>query len=176
PKQLSEVVEAVGRYPEEAYHFLREGLNYAVERTHGPPSAAHLTVSQYMAEHCIDLTELIERLEEGKVEPDVLAAIEATGGFEKLNRHVSGQELCWALRDLALKRWGPLAALVLRGWNISETIDFGRIVFALIEHDLMQKQTHDRLDDFDRVYDFTEALTHSFRIGEDSRDGPHHGQ
>jgi len=171
-KPLQKVVEAVGRYPEEAYHFVREGLDHAVERVHGPSTAAQLVVSRYLAEHCIDLTELIERLEEGKVEPEVVAAIEAVGGYDKLNRHVSGQELCWALRDLALERWGSLATLVLRRWNIVQTIDFGRIVFALIEHDLMQREPHDRLEDFDRVYDFAEALANSFRIGDEHREPP----
>ena len=61
-----------------------------------------------------------------------------------------------------------MATLVLRSWNITTTLDFGRIVFDLIQHDFMQKQPHDRLADFDGVYDFEEALTRSFRIGEQS--------
>ena len=169
PKPLHEVVEAVGRYPEEAYHFVREGLTQAVERVHGPPSAAHLAVGQYLADQCIDLAELFERLEAGEVDPELVAAIDAAGGYEKLNRHVSGQELCWALRDLALERWGPLAAVVLGRWSIAQTVDFGRIVFALIEHDLMQREPHDRLEDFEGVYDFAEALTNSFRIGDEEQ-------
>ena len=165
---LQGVVETVGRYPEEAYHFVREGLDYAVEQVHGPPSPGLRRVCEYLAAHHIDLAELYERLDEGRVDPGVQAAIEAAGGCEKLNRHVSGQEFCWAVRDLALQRWGLLATLVLRGWNITSTLDFGRIVFALIQHDFMQKQPHDQLEDFDGVYDFEEALSGSFRIGEES--------
>jgi len=166
-KSLREVVAAVGRYPEEAYHFVREGLNAAVEREHGPPSPAYLAVSQYIADQQIDLTELFERLEAGTVEPEVVAAIEAAGGYAQLNRHVSGPQLCWALRELALQRWGPMAVQVLRGWSITETLDFGRIVFGLIEHELMQREPHDRLEDFGGVYDFNEALAKAFRIGQD---------
>ena len=161
---IREVVAEVGRYPEEAFQFVREGLSAAVERVHGPPSQEILRVSQYMAEEQIDLEGLRERISRGAVDPGVLQAIEAAGGFDKLNRHVSGQDLCWAMRDLALERWGMLARVVLRSWNIHQTLDFGRIVFAMIEHDLMQKQPDDRLDDFEAVYDFDKDLDETIRL------------
>lgn len=74
-------------------------------------------------------------------------------------RHVSGQQLCWALRDLALETWGPLAALVLRRWNIRTTRDFGEMVFLLIELGLLGKQESDRIEDFDHVFDLDDALS-----------------
>jgi uncharacterized repeat protein (TIGR04138 family) len=168
PKSLAEIACAVGRYPEEAYHFVREGLSFAVEHVHGPPTPELLRVSKYLVDHDIDLAELSELLEEGNIDPHLAQAIEAAGGVEKLDRHVSGQELCWALRDLALKRWGLMAEAVLRGWGIKETLDFGRIVFAMIDHDFMQRRPDDRLEDFDRIYSFREALTGGFRFGSGS--------
>ncbi|HUU83298.1 MAG TPA: hypothetical protein VM243_07325, partial [Phycisphaerae bacterium] len=57
-------------------------------------------------------------------------------------------------------------------WNITSTLDFGHIVFALIQHDFMQRQPDDQLDDFDRVYDFEEAITGSFRVGEQHPETP----
>ena len=171
-KTLADVARAVGRYPEEAYQFVREGLNFAVEHVHGPPTPELLRITKYLADHEIDLAELFEQIEEGKADPKLVRAVEAAGGYEKLNRHVSGQELCWSLRDLALEHWGLMAQAVLRSWNIRETLDFGKIVFALIEHDLMQRQPDDRLEDFDQVYAVSEALSGSFRIsGEEAADG-----
>jgi uncharacterized repeat protein (TIGR04138 family) len=171
-KTLADVARAVGRYPEEAYQFVREGLNCAVEHVHGPPTPELLKITKYLADHEIDLAELFEQIEEGKADPKLVRAVEAAGGYEKLNRHVSGQELCWSLRDLALERWGLMAQAVLRSWNIRETLDFGKIVFALIEHELMQRQPDDRLEDFDQVYAFSEALSGPFRIsGEGAGDG-----
>ena len=167
-RSLKGVVDSVGRYPEEAYHFVREGLDHAVEQIHGPPAPGLQRVAEYLATQQIDLAELFERLETGSLDPALRQAIETAGGYDKLNRHVSGQELCWAIRDLAMQRWGLLATLVLGNWNITKTLDFGRIVFALIHNDLMQKQPHDRLEDFGGVYDFEEALTASFRIGEEN--------
>jgi len=48
------VVKAVDRYPEEAYHFVREGLDYAVEQVHGPPSPALRRICEYLAAHQIE--------------------------------------------------------------------------------------------------------------------------
>ncbi len=57
-----------------------------------------------------------------------------------------------------------LSRLVLAGWSINSTGDFGAIVFGFIDFDLMQKQEEDRVEDFDEVYDFHEAFEESFRI------------
>lgn len=73
-------------------------------------------------------------------------------------RHVSGRQLCLALRDLSLQTWGPLAHTVLRNWSIRRTRDFGEMVFFLIRLELMGAQPSDRVEDFDNVYDFDEAF------------------
>jgi len=73
-------------------------------------------------------------------------------------RHVTGSQLCLAMRDLALDRWGRLARTVLGRWNIHATVDFGNMVYLLIEQDFMKKTDEDSLDDFRDVYDFSEAF------------------
>jgi uncharacterized repeat protein (TIGR04138 family) len=82
-----------------------------------------------------------------------------------VSRHVSGQQLCEGLRDFALAQWGLLARAVLRRWNVTSTLDFGRIVFALIDAGQMQKTDEDTLDDFRSVYDFRTAFESGYRIG-----------
>lgn len=79
-------------------------------------------------------------------------------GTESTACHVSGQELCLALREQALERWGMLARTVLNHWNIRGTIDFGNMVYLLIQHKFMRKTDTDSLEDFRDVYDFDEAL------------------
>ncbi|MCH2144407.1 MAG: hypothetical protein MK082_04585 [Phycisphaerales bacterium] len=74
-------------------------------------------------------------------------------------RHIRGQEFCLGLRDLAIDRWGLMAPAVLRNWNIHRTLDFGRIVFAMIDAGLMSKTDEDSLDDFRGVYEFDEAFS-----------------
>jgi uncharacterized repeat protein (TIGR04138 family) len=79
-------------------------------------------------------------------------------------RHVTGQELCWGLRNFALQRWGLLAPAVLGKWNIETTLDFGRIVFSLVEHGLLAVTPQDTLEDFRGVYDFKSAFGISYRM------------
>ena len=74
------------------------------------------------------------------------------------SRHVSGQDLCLALRDYAILRYGMLSRIVLARWNIHATEDFGRIVFAMVDAGLMRKTDEDTLEDFQGVYDFDEEF------------------
>jgi uncharacterized repeat protein (TIGR04138 family) len=79
-------------------------------------------------------------------------------------RHVTGRELAEGLREVATHKWGRLARTVLERWHITATLDFGRIVFALIEAGLLAKSDEDALDDFRDVYDFGEAFESRYRI------------
>jgi uncharacterized repeat protein (TIGR04138 family) len=84
----------------------------------------------------------------------------------KACRHISGQQLCEGLREFALAHWGMLAPLVLRRWNIRRTVDFGRIVFTLVDHGQMAKTQDDTLDDFRDLYDFAKAFGAEYRLDE----------
>ena len=79
-------------------------------------------------------------------------------GVEPGPRHVTGQQLCEALRDLAMQRYGLLARTVLARWNIRATVDFGNMVYLMIDHGFMRKTEEDSLEDFRDVYDFDEAF------------------
>ena len=68
--------------------------------------------------------------------------------------HVTGQLLCEGLRQLAMKKWGRLAKLVLETGGITKTNDFGQIVWLLIENKWMSAQPSDSIEDFDNIYDF----------------------
>ena len=81
-----------------------------------------------------------------------------------VSRHVGGKDLCEGLRELALQKWGLLAGTVLKRWNVSRTLDFGRMVFALVDSGHMQKTDDDTLDDFRDVYDFKNAFDSGYRI------------
>jgi uncharacterized repeat protein (TIGR04138 family) len=91
----------------------------------------------------------------------VLAALEFAQTRLPARRHLSGGELAWACRDFALEQFGLLARTVLGHWGINATGDLGRIVFTLIDVGLLARQPTDRIEDFDRVYDFAEV----FRAG-----------
>jgi len=88
----------------------------------------------------------------------VLAALEFAQTRLPARRHLSGVELAWACRDFALEQFGMLANSVLTHWGIQTTDDFGQIVFMLIDVGLLAQQPTDRLEDFERVYDFAEVF------------------
>ncbi len=79
-------------------------------------------------------------------------------------QHVSGQTLCDGLRQMALRKWGRLAKLVLNNWNIQSTRDFGEIVYLLINHKWMSAQPTDTIEDFNDVFDFQEVFKDKFRF------------
>ena len=111
--------------------------------------------------------------EDGRYPPEAYAflheglirAVEAVHGEDipAAGRHVTGRELCTALRDLALEKWGMLAPTVLKRWNIRGTIDFGNMVYLLVDSGHWGKRPEDSLEDFRDVYDFQTA----FDVGEE---------
>jgi uncharacterized repeat protein (TIGR04138 family) len=123
------------RYPLEAYIFVFEALHHAQEVLHlGCESPSEPG---------------------GEVKVDDEAAPQ---------RHVTGQELCEAIRQFALEQYGYMAKLVLGNWGMRSTRDFGEIVFNLIRIGKMRKTPEDRREDFDDVYDFEQAFCRQFRI------------
>ena len=80
------------------------------------------------------------------------------GEGESGQTHVTGRQMCEAMRDEAIERWGLLARPVLERWNIHATIDFGNMVYLLIRHSFMRKTEEDSVEDFRDVYDFTETF------------------
>jgi len=108
-------------------------------------------------------------LEDGRYPPEAYAFLhegltravkevhgpDATIGAQK---HVSGRKLCYALRDLAVERWGQLARTVLAKWNIHATVDFGNMVFVLVNANFMRATEEDSVEDFRDVYDFDDAF------------------
>ena len=118
----------------------------------------------------IEAAERFERVirEDGRYPPEAYEFLHQ--GLERATRarhgaelgsphhHVTGQELCEALREVALDRWGLMAPAVLRKWNIRNTRDFGEMVFLLVGIGLMGAQESDRIEDFDDVFDLRTAF------------------
>lgn len=132
------------RYKFEAYAFVFDALRYAHEKL-------GLGIS----------------LEEGSGPEPIPPGVEIKSveeATELPERHVSGQELCHAMRLLALEQFGYMAKCVLNSWGVYSTGDFGEIVFNLIKIGQMKKTDGDKREDFNDVFDFDEGLTESFRI------------
>ena len=131
---IAKLLDRDDRYPFDAYLFVFEALRFG-QKNLGMGA-------EYLAE---DYEPELD--EEGEPE-----------------RHVSGQELCEAMRQYAHQQYGYLAKSVLNHWKIYSTSDFGELVFNLIEIEQMRKTPNDRREDFDNVFDFDEGFQHNFQF------------
>ncbi len=127
------------RFPPAAYRFVTEALEYA---------QSNLGMGQAKPTEPTPFDEEAEGEERPKVG----------------DRHLTGQELCEAIRHYAMEQFGYMAKCVLNNWGIHETGDFGEIVFNLIRIGQMCKTPDDRREDFDNVFDFNEDLHGQFKI------------
>ena len=57
-----------------------------------------------------------------------------------------------------------MAKTVLNSWGLKSTGDFGEVVYNMIENELMKKSDTDRREDFDKVFDFDQAMRQQFDI------------
>lgn len=108
---------------------------------------------------------LVEKicLQDKRYKPDayefLLQGLDFTQKKLKKTAHVTGVQLAHGLRDYAINQYGALAGSVLAYWGISQTQDFGNIVFNMIEKKLLSKTKEDSLLDFNAVYDFKVAFS-----------------
>ena len=90
-----------------------------------------------------------------------LAALHFTVAALPEPRHVTGPELLAGIRQYALDQFGGLAQTVLEHWGLRATEDFGHIVFALVDAQVLSKTEQDTLGDFRGRYQFHEAFAPS---------------
>jgi uncharacterized repeat protein (TIGR04138 family) len=89
-----------------------------------------------------------------------LAGREQSEGPE---RHVTGQELLAGMRAHAIEQFGPLAGAVWRAGGIRDTLDWGRIVFLLVEEGMLNRQETDSIEDFRSGFDFDAAFVRAYQ-------------
>ncbi len=136
---IAKLLKEDRRYKLEAYALVFEALNFA-----------HQDLAMGSAKKSARPIEREPEEQEGQEGPP--------------ERHLSGQQLCEAIRRYALEQYGLMAETVLRNWGVTTTGDFGEIVFNLIRVGQMRKTKDDKREDFNDVYDFRTALRKDYRI------------
>jgi uncharacterized repeat protein (TIGR04138 family) len=151
-QRIRKLLKEDRRYKPDAYQFVQEALGYAQNTLE--MGAAQPTVSEASSTD--------ESPPEMDAETESLAGTDVvSAGVE---RHLTGQQLCEAIRQFALEQYGLMAKVVLNRWGIRTTSDFGDIVYNLISVGCMKKSKHDRREDFNDVYDFETAFSKGFQI------------
>ena len=84
----------------------------------------------------------------------ILASLEYTLSNLNERRHLTGGELSKGIAEYAREQYGYLAKTVLNNWGLHYTLDYGEIVYLLINSGLMNKTEEDKLEDFADAYDF----------------------
>lgn len=77
-------------------------------------------------------------------------------------RHVSGGELLQGMRFYALELFGPLAAQVWRSWGVHSTLDWGHMVFRMVDEQKLARNESDTIEDFRDGFDFDEAFVEGY--------------
>lgn len=91
----------------------------------------------------------------------------ALAGKEKAegaSKHVTGQEVLAGMQAHAKQLFGPLASAVWRSWGVREPLDWGRIVFLLVDNGLLNRQESDTLEDFECQMDFDDIFVRQYRV------------
>ena len=78
-------------------------------------------------------------------------------------RHITGQELLNGIREYALAIYGPMSVTVLEEWGVKSCEDFGKMVFLMVDNNLLRKTEQDTVEDFKKGYTFEEAFQQPFR-------------
>ena len=134
---LMDLVAQDPRYPIEAYFFVRESLTYAAD-------AMELGICPDPEEEGLTSEQALEQ--------------------SRRERHLTGQQLCEAIREFAINQFGYMAKVVLKSWNVTQTQCFGDIVYNMIRAGIMKKSSNDRREHFDDVFCFDEAFEQEFEI------------
>lgn len=149
-ESIAELLRRDARYRFDAYVFVFESLRYAQE-TLGLGTKQRSDA---------------EAAAEGAASPKDPKGPKDLGAAEseEPERHLTGQELCEAIRLYALEQYGYMAKSVLNYWGVKCTDDFGEMVFNLINIGQMKKTPQDRREDFHDVFDFDAGLKNNFDI------------
>ena len=154
---IAELLRQDKRYKLEAYAFVFEALNYAHEVLGmGKQTPGETQETPRRGKSTRPGKSSGRKPPAGQPEP--------TEDEENAERHLTGQELCEAIRVYALDQFGYMAKCVLNSWGVQKTSDFGEFVFNQISIGQMRKTSKDRREDFDNVFDFEAGLRQSFQI------------
>lgn len=141
---LAELLRRDKRYHFDSYVFVFDALKYGQEKMNLGSAQPSAPGEAFDSESLSEGYEPAEAAGDEAFDPD----------DDQDDRHVTGQELCEAIRRYALEQYGLLARSVLEHWGVTNTGDFGEIVFNLIDIGQMRKTESDRREDFQDVFDF----------------------
>ncbi|MBC8370593.1 MAG: hypothetical protein H8E25_11400 [Planctomycetes bacterium] len=83
-----------------------------------------------------------------------------TGG-PLVSSHITPSELLDGIKRYASEEFGFMAPFTFNSWGVSETADFGTLVFDMCAAGLLNKTESDKRSDFANGFDFKLAFSNS---------------
>ncbi len=80
------------------------------------------------------------------------------------DRHIAGQQLLEGIREYSMQEYGYMSYVIFLLWGVKKDLDFGEIVFNLVENGLMGKTESDSRDDFKGIYDLKKVFDGDFKF------------
>ena len=142
--QLHSIIEKDPRYRLNAYYYVLETLDFARTQLGMGSSSGRLPAKNRPGDEDLD-------------EPETNL------------QHITGEELCEAIRIRARWLFGYMAKVVFNQWGVYTTNDFGNIVFNMVEAGKIRATAKDRREDFADLYDFQTAFCDSFVFPEEKK-------
>lgn len=113
-------------------------------------------------------------LEDGRYAPEAIRfllegleyAIEISGRGQLKGqaRHVTGTEVLAGLQRFAKELFGPLTPQVWRSWGVNQAIDWGHIVFLLVDSGILSRQESDSIEDFRTELDYEQEFVEGYEL------------
>ena len=113
-------------------------------------------------------------LEDGRYSPEAIRfllegleyAIEISGRGQLKGqaRHVTGAEVLLGLCRFAKELFGPLTPQVWRSWGVHQPIDWGHIVFLLVDSGILSRQESDSIEDFRTDLDYEQEFGEGYEV------------
>lgn len=92
----------------------------------------------------------------------VLEALEKAMAEIGRRGHISGEVLLESIKVLGQDRYGIMATDVFAAWGVRSTLDFGRVVFHMVDGEILSKRDEDSLRDFIDRYDFRRVFEEEY--------------
>ncbi|MBF0484437.1 MAG: hypothetical protein HQL25_07005 [Candidatus Omnitrophica bacterium] len=93
----------------------------------------------------------------------VMEALTYTQKKYKIVKHATSEELLKGIKDYSIELFGPLAMTVFNFWGVKDTVDFGNIVFNMVNNKVLTKTEQDKIEQFKDGFDFDNAFRKEYR-------------
>jgi uncharacterized repeat protein (TIGR04138 family) len=92
---------------------------------------------------------------------DFTIYMQGTTGGALTSSHITPTELLSGIERYAIEEFGSMAPYTFNSWGVTDTVDFGTLVFDMVAAGLLNKTESDKRSDFADGFDFKQAFVNN---------------